>query len=94
MNYFPINTLYLEVTHACNQHCRYGYLQTYDQIEASIAVYKDEPLYSLSYGFLAVHPNGDMSFSCNWGNPYTFGKAYESIKIPGDEYIKSVNSIL
>jgi 16S rRNA C1402 N4-methylase RsmH len=36
----------------------------------------------MSYGFIAVRPNGDISFSCNMGNPYTFGKAYDSIRIP------------
>ncbi|SHO45603.1 hypothetical protein SAMN02745217_01012 [Anaerocolumna xylanovorans DSM 12503] len=60
-------------------------IQNYDQIKNAISDYQDEPLYSLSYGFLAVRPDGDMSFSCNMGNPYTFGKAYESIRIPLDE---------
>lgn len=26
MEYLPIKTLYLEVTHACNQNCRHCYL--------------------------------------------------------------------
>lgn len=40
------------------------------------------------YGFVAVRPNGDLSFSCNMGNPYLFGKAYESIKIPVDAKLR------
>lgn len=67
MNFFKIKTLYIELTHACNQHCKHWY--------------------SLVYGFVAVRPNGDMSFSCNMGNPFLFGKAYESIKIPIDKNI-------
>lgn len=82
-------SLFLQKVEALNQ--RYperidkSNIQNYDQIKAMISDYQDEPLYSLSYGFLAVRPNGDMSFSCNMDNPYTFGKAYESIRIPADE---------
>ena len=32
-----------------------------------------------------MRPNGDLSFSYNMNNPFVFGKAYESIKIPMDE---------
>ena len=46
------------------------------------------------YGFAAIRPNGDLSFSCNLGNPYTFGKAYESIKIPIDEKLKEYIDLL
>lgn len=66
-------------------------IQNYEQIKNAIADYENEELYSLVYGFVAVRPNGDLSFSCNMGNPYFFGKAYESMRIPVDaklhEYI-------
>ena len=62
-----------------------GNILNHEQIAEIIADYKHEKLYALSYGFIAVRPNGDISFSCNMGNPYTFGKAYESIRIPVDQ---------
>lgn len=62
-------------------------IQTYEQIAQSIAAYENEELYSMCNGFLAVRPNGDLSFSCNMDNPYIFGKAYDSIRIPIDETI-------
>lgn len=58
---------------------------TREQIEESIAEYREHPLYSLCYGSVCVRPNGDLSFSYNMTNPVTFGKAYESVKIPMDE---------
>ena len=63
-------------------------IQSYEQIRNAIADYENEELYSLAYGFVAVRPNGDLSFSCNMGNPYVFGKAYESMKIPVDERLQ------
>ena len=69
-------------------------IQNYEQIRNAIADYEDEELYSLTYGFVAVRPNGDLSFSCNMGNPYVFGKAYESMKIPVDEKLKEYIEIL
>lgn len=69
-------------------------IQDYEQIRNVISDYEDEELYSLVYGFVAVRPNGDMSFSCNMGNPYLFGKAYESIKIPIDEKLKEYIEVL
>jgi MoaA/NifB/PqqE/SkfB family radical SAM enzyme len=69
-------------------------IQDYSQIYASIDDYKDEELYSMCYGFLAVRPNGDMSFSCNMDNPFVFGKAYESIKIPVDKKLKDYIDLL
>lgn len=69
-------------------------IKNYDQIKRMIVENSEDKLYSLSYGFLAVRPNGNMSFSCNMGNPYTFGKAYESIKIPMDEKLLQYIEIL
>lgn len=69
-------------------------IQTYDQIAASIEDYKDEDLYSMCYGFIAVRPNGDISFSCNMDNPFVFGKAYESIRIPIDNKLKEYIELL
>ena len=69
-------------------------IQNYEQIRSAIADYENEELYSLVYGFVAVRPNGDLSFSCNMGNPYTFGKAYESMKIPVDEKLREYIDIL
>jgi len=57
----------------------------YRQISNIIDDYKEEDLYAMSYGFIAVRPNGDISFSCNMDNPFTFGKAYETIRIPIDK---------
>lgn len=59
-------------------------IQNHRQIENMIACYKDEKLYAMCSGFIAVRPNGDISFSCNMDNPYIFGKAYESLCIPID----------
>lgn len=69
-------------------------IQTADQISNVIADYKDEKLYSMCYGFIAVRPNGDISFSCNMDNPYTFGKAYESIRIPVDKRLEAYIELL
>ena len=56
----------------------------YSQIYEIIAENDENELYSLNYGFLAVRPDGTLSFSTNMGNPYTFGLAYESLQIPID----------
>lgn len=64
------------------------------QIADLIADYKDEELYAMCYGFIAVRPNGDISFSCNMGNPYVFGKAYNTIKIPLDKYLRDYIDLL
>lgn len=69
-------------------------IQNFEQIQNSISDYENEELYSLIYGFVAVRPNGDISFSCNMGNPYVFGKAYESIKIPLDEKLRKYIEVL
>lgn len=65
-----------------------GNILNHAQIDAMIADYAQEDLYALDYGFVAVRPNGDISFSCNLGNPYVFGKAYESLQIPIDEKLR------
>ncbi len=62
-----------------------GNLLNYQQISETIDEYKNDLLYSLRYQFIAVRPNGDISFSCNMMNPYVFGKAYENIRIPIDQ---------
>lgn len=69
-------------------------IQNYDQVKNMILDYESEELYALCYGFLAVRPDGTMSFSCNMGNPYTFGKAYDGIKIPVDEKLREYIQIL
>ncbi len=69
-------------------------IQNYEQIRNAIADYEDEELYSLTYGFVAVRPNGDVSFSCNMGNPYVFGKAYESMRIPVDAKLQEYIEVL
>lgn len=69
-------------------------IQRFEQIQNAISDYENEELYSLTYGFVAVRPNGDMSFSCNIGNPYVFGKAYESIKIPIDDKLQEYIDVL
>ncbi|BCN32584.1 GNAT family N-acetyltransferase [Anaeromicropila herbilytica] len=69
-------------------------IQNYQQIKEIIADYENEELYTLNYGFLAIRPNGDMSFSCDMGNPYVFGKAYESIQIPIDQKLKDYIEVL
>lgn len=71
-----------------------GNIQNYEQIQNAIAAYDREALYSLVYGFVAIRPNGDMSFSCNLGNPYIFGKAYEGIKIPIDKKLEQYIQLL
>ncbi len=57
----------------------------HEQIAEMIDEYKDNPLYSLCRNSVCVRPNGNLSFSYNMNNPYIFGKAYESLKIPMDE---------
>lgn len=69
-------------------------IQNYEQIRNAIAEYENEELYSLVYGFVAVRPNGDLSFSCNMGNPYLFGKAYESMRIPVDTKLQEYIDVL
>lgn len=69
-------------------------IQNFEQIQNVISDYENDELYSLIYGFVAVRPNGDMSFSCNIGNPYVFGKAYESIKIPIDDKLQEYIDVL
>ena len=69
-------------------------IQNYEQIRNAIRDYENKELYSLEYGFVAVRPNGDMSFSCNMGNPYVFGKAYESMKIPVDKKLRAYIEVL
>lgn len=69
-------------------------IQNYEQIKNAIEDYEGGELYSLVYGFVAVRPNGDMSFSCNMGNPFLFGKAYESIKIPIDKKLQEYIEVL
>lgn len=66
----------------------------FEQISEIIKEYKDKDLYALCYGFIAVRPNGDISFSCNMENPFVFGKAYESIRIPVDHKLKAYISLL
>lgn len=56
-------------------------IMNHEQIREMIAEYDDEELYALCYGFLAIRPDGAMSFSTNMGNPYTFGWAYEGLQI-------------
>ena len=69
-------------------------IQNYEQIRNAIVDYEKEELYSLVYGFVAVRPNGDLNFSCNMGNPYLFGKAYESMKIPVDVKLREYIEVL
>lgn len=69
-------------------------IQNHEQISNVIDDYKEEELYAMCYGFIAVRPNGDISFSCNMGNPYVFGKAYESIRIPVDDKLRSYIQLL
>lgn len=71
-----------------------GNILSHEQIFNIIEDYKDEQLYAMSYGFIAVRPNGDISFSCNMDNPYTFGKAYESLRIPIDEKLLNYIDLL
>lgn len=69
-------------------------IQGYGQILNTITDYKAEKLYAMCYGFIAIRPNGDISFSCNMDNPFVFGKAYESIKIPVDSKLKNYIELL
>ena len=57
----------------------------YEQISEMINEYSTNPLYSLCWNSVCVRPNGDLSFSYNMNNPFVFGKAYETVKIPMDE---------
>lgn len=60
-------------------------IYSYAQISDIINENRKDPLYSLRWNSVYVRPNGDLSFSYNMKNPFVFGKAYESIKIPMDE---------
>ena len=52
MDYLQIKTLYLEVTHACNQHCRHCYLDggihkptlemSFEQIKEILQQFKEQ----------------------------------------------------
>lgn len=64
-------------------------LNDYEGINHLILDNLKNEFYSLEYGFIAVRPNGDLSFSCNMNNPITFGNATESLKIPVDEKFKN-----
>lgn len=69
-----------------------GNIQNYNQISSMIDEYKDDYLYSLKYGFLAVRPNGDKSFSCNMNNPYVFGNIKDGIEVAiDDKLIEYIN---
>lgn len=57
----------------------------HEQISEMINEYKENPIYSLCWHSVCVRPNGDLSFSYNMDNPYIWGKAYESLKIPMEE---------
>ena len=63
--------------------------QSLAQIKQERTAYENTKLHSLSYGFIAIRPNGDISFSVEMNNPYTFGKAYDSLKVPIDEVLLS-----
>ncbi len=78
---------YSDRIEACN-------IQNYEEISSGMKDYQEEELYSLNYGFVAVRPNGDLSFSCNMENPYVFGKAYESLQIPIDEKLSEYVDVL
>jgi MoaA/NifB/PqqE/SkfB family radical SAM enzyme len=71
-----------------------GNIQNYDQILSLIDDYKDDYLYSLKYGFLALRPNGDKSFSCNMGNPYVFGNAKAGVGVIIDDKLIEYISVL
>ena len=71
-----------------------GNILNHEQVYNIIEDYKDEELYAMAYGFIAVRPNGDISFSCNMDNPYVFGKAYESLCIPIDDNLKNYITLL
>ena len=69
-------------------------IYNYDKILDMINEYNKSPLYSLCWNSVCVRPNGDLSFSYNMNNPFVFGKAYESIKIPMDEKFFSYIELL
>lgn len=56
--------------------------------------YKDSYLYSLKYGFLAIRPNGDKSFSCNINNPYMFGNIKHGIEVNIDDKFNEYIDVL
>ncbi|MCK5098161.1 MAG: radical SAM protein [Desulfobacteraceae bacterium] len=61
-----------------------------DEIENNLK----NDLYSLQYGCVCIRPDGDMSFSFNLKDPYVFGKAYDSLKIPVDtELLNYINML-
>ena len=71
-------------------------LVDYFDLKSLIEDYQNEELWSLCYGFVAVRPNGDLSFSTELGDPYIWGKAFENLYIPIDnklmEYITKLKS--
>ena len=71
-------------------------LVDYFDLKFLIEDYQNEELWSLCYGFVAVRPNGDLSFSTELGDPYIWGKAFENLYIPVDdklmEYITKLKS--
>lgn len=69
-------------------------LLNFKQVNSLIDGYKNEKLYSLSYGFLAVRPDGTKSFSCNMGNPYVFGNARDKVEINIDKRLMDYTNVL
>lgn len=60
-------------------------IRAYNEIKEMIDDYKNEELYSLCYGFLAVRPDGEKSFSWCTDNPYTFGNAKSGVEVDMDD---------
>lgn len=77
----------------CPERLDGGNILSGAEIRAMNAAEAGKPLYTLG-GFLAVRPNGDLSFSCSADNPYVFGNAREGLSIPVDERLRHYAALL
>ncbi|HEX3075361.1 MAG TPA: GNAT family N-acetyltransferase [Lachnospiraceae bacterium] len=69
-------------------------IMDYDEVWNYLKEYQEEDYYALTYGFLAIRPDGTKSFSCNMNNPYTFGNAKNGLAVNVDESLLDYIEVL
>jgi organic radical activating enzyme len=69
-------------------------IMDYDEVWDYLMEYQEEDYYALTYGFLAIRPDGTKSFSCNMNNPYTFGNARSGLAVNVDEELLDYIEVL
>ncbi|SHJ76947.1 4Fe-4S single cluster domain-containing protein [Hathewaya proteolytica DSM 3090] len=129
MKYLQIKTLYIEVTHACNQHCKHCYLDggihnkvaemSTEQIKKILKEFKEqggryiiltggEPIMrkdifeimdyieelEIPFNFASNGLAMSQEKLKKLATQCTFGKAYESLKIPKDKKLMNYIELL